>query len=455
MAGVIYNEGVAILLALFRHKHIECSLKLIDLADYKKGIQIDTEAEIHAVSFSSLQFPLAKMFIKSLTDKKPEGAIIVGGIHATVSPESCLEIPHIDAVVAGEGENFITWLIENWPCSLEKCTLPNIYPKGRPFTPLQRCDYVGLNTLPYPDRSSFNKESLRRAPEFILSRGCPFSCSYCANEYLNGIYGCRIRRKSPEYAIAELHDAFRIIDIPENRIITFHDDVFLLDIEWLSLFSQLYKKDFKNPFRCNTTASAVTDENVKILKEMNCAEVWIGIESGDEQYRKKILKKNISDEQIAKAFNTVHKYDLKAVSFNIMGCPGETVKDIKKTMELNRRCRVFHTSCSLFVPFPGTSLYEQEKAKNNIRELSIEEADLGAGISGLKNKPVSDREYVMYLKLLPLYSQGNWLLYFIVLIAGNLGILQVLLPILKKFKYLIKRYFKIQKIDKIDFDRTG
>lgn len=453
-AGVIYNEGVAVLIALVKSKGIQTSLQLIDLSDFKKGVSIDTAADVHAVSFSSLQYPLAKMFIQTLTAKRTRGSIIVGGIHATVDPQSCIAVPQVNAVVAGEGEHFINWLIANKASSIESCMLPNVYHKGKPFTPLQRGEYVDLNAFPFPDRTSFNKKALRRAPEFILSRGCPFSCSYCANEYLNSTFGCSIRRKTPEYAIAELQDAFAKIDIPQDRIITFHDDVFLLDIEWLSNFSILYQKSFKNPFRCNTTASAVTEEKIKILKDMNCVEVWIGIESGDEEYRRKVLRKNVSDDQIIKAFNSVHKYDIKAVSFNIMGCPGETVEHIKKTMELNRRCRAFHTSCSLFVPFPGTSLYEQEKAKDNIKELSMEEADLGAGVSGLKNKPVSDREYVMYLKLLPLYAKQNWLLYYLVMITGKLGILQTLLPVLKRVKYSLKRMFRLQKLDTIDFDRS-
>lgn len=82
------------------------------------------------------------------------GKIVVGGVHATVDRQSIINLPNVDMVVSGEGEEFFEWLIENFD-SPDECTLPNVYVRGKPATALCKSNYAVLNLLPFPDRSIF------------------------------------------------------------------------------------------------------------------------------------------------------------------------------------------------------------------------------------------------------------------------------------------------------------
>ncbi|MBN2140994.1 MAG: B12-binding domain-containing radical SAM protein [Desulfovibrionaceae bacterium] len=401
---VIYNEGVAVLSALARERGAETSLQRVDLADYRNAaFSVDPEADVHAVSFASQQHSLAYRVVAEINARRGRGIIIVGGVHATVARDEVAAMPGVDLVVSGEGEQAMQRLLDNPAAPLEGFDLPNCHLPGRPLAPLTRTEYVDLNSLPLPDRSIFERPLLREKPEFIFSRGCPFSCRYCANEFFNKTFGFKMRRKTPEYALAELENAFSTLDIAPDTLLIFHDDVFILDLEWLESFGALFRKRFKNPFRCNTIAKAMTEDKARLLRDMNCVEVWVGIESGDEAFRRRVLNKQVSDQEIVRAFELIDRYGLKGVSFNLFGCPGETIENLKRTFELNKRCKVYNTSTSIFYPFPGTSLYDQETARGNVRELSDEENDSGVSVFALKDYQVSRRDYFYYAKLLQSY----------------------------------------------------
>jgi radical SAM superfamily enzyme YgiQ (UPF0313 family) len=292
--------------------------------------------------------------------------------------------------------------------------------KGTELRPLQNADYVDLNLLPIPDRSLFEKNLLQKAPEFIFSRGCPFSCSYCANEFLNSTFGKKVRRKSPEYCLAELENSFDVLNIAEDTILTFHDDVFLLDPRWLEDFGKLYKQSFSNPFRCNTTASLVTEDRVRFLKEINCREIWVGVETGSEELRSRVLGKKISNEQIEKAFDLINKHGLRGISFVMLGCPGETAAHVEDTLKLLKRCKVYLPTVSMFTPYPGTTLHREAAAEDNIREFTEEEDDTFSA-TGMKRKNLTDAEYAYYADLIHFQAQSPPL-YYLIRAAHRVGI---------------------------------
>ena len=83
--GVIYNEGVGVLAAIAKEKNCQTSLRMFNLADFRKGFNIRENINIHAISFPSQQFSLAMQLINKIKlEDKGNGLIVVGGVHATV-----------------------------------------------------------------------------------------------------------------------------------------------------------------------------------------------------------------------------------------------------------------------------------------------------------------------------------------------------------------------------------
>jgi len=56
----------------------------------------------------------------------------------------------------------------------------------------------------------------------------------------------------------------------------------VLNMQWLEQFTKLYKRSVNLPFSCDERVELLTDDRVKLLKEANCKQVYLGVESGDE-----------------------------------------------------------------------------------------------------------------------------------------------------------------------------
>ncbi len=124
------------------------------------------EAETIGISFTTPQkneaFELAKYF------KKQRKILIAGGPHATHASDECGNAG-FNYVIKGYAEKNLLWLLSKPICK-------PVYKKGDPK----------INTLPYPDRDALPIKDYkyeidgRPATVIMTSRGCPFSCTFCA-----------------------------------------------------------------------------------------------------------------------------------------------------------------------------------------------------------------------------------------------------------------------------------
>ncbi|MFN7170868.1 MAG: B12-binding domain-containing radical SAM protein, partial [Candidatus Omnitrophota bacterium] len=219
-----------------------------------------------------------------------------------------------------------------------------------------------LDILPFPDTELFLKKfphlKLWKRQEIIAHRGCPYQCSYCFNHAYNELYknySFIYRSRSPENICAEIEYARSLREI---KSIYFVDDVFTLDLNWLKKFSPLYRKHIGIPFSCNIRLDNCSEEIVSLLKEANCYLVHVGIETGNEEIRKNILNKNISNETIIKNVKILNKFGIKILTENMLGLPGETYKLSLETLKLNSLIKPDIAIASFFTPYPGLKLTE-------------------------------------------------------------------------------------------------
>lgn len=140
------------------------------------------------------------------------------------------------------------------------------------------------------------------------------------------------------------------------KTVHFSDDTFSLDREWLIEFSTIYKKEIGIPFTCNLRANLVDENIIKKLKEANCFGVTFGLECGDEDYRNKILKKNLKNKDIIRCSKFLKKYKIKFNTLNMMALPGETAKMVFETISLNNKIKADFARVGFAVPYPGLEL---------------------------------------------------------------------------------------------------
>ncbi len=194
---------------------------------------------------------------------------------------------------------------------------------------------------------------------FITGRGCPDNCSFCFHVGLKRIMkglGSYTRRKSIDYVIREIEDFMSRYTL---RRLVFRDDTFVVDYDdYIRPLMVEYRKRIGIPFSCLVRADYMSEESVRDLAESGCFAVKMGVESGNEYMRNKIMHKDLSNEQIVECMGWFRKYGIMVQTSNILGSPGETLDSAWETLEFNAKLRPEHAWCSLIQPYPGTTMQE-------------------------------------------------------------------------------------------------
>lgn len=289
--------------------------------------------------------------------------VIFGGPHATYFPE-IIENKGVDIVCVGEGEGAIVELFDMLQNREDITQIKNLWVKKdaviykNEIRPLIQ----ELDALPYPDRSLYYGRydflENQNSREFILMRGCPYQCSFCYNHSLQKMYsgsGAYVRYKTVEKAIEEILDVKNKWGLGSAMIF---DEVMFLNKEWLFSFLKQYKEKINVPFACEARANLLDEEICQKLKEADCICVRIGLESGSNEIRNKILKKNLGDEQIEKAAHLIKQEGILLETYNMVGLPTETLEDAFQTLSFNKKIKADYAWCSIYQPYPKTDLAE-------------------------------------------------------------------------------------------------
>jgi radical SAM superfamily enzyme YgiQ (UPF0313 family) len=288
--------------------------------------------------------------------------IVFGGVHPTTAPEETLNKKSVDMVCIGEGELALTELLNRMEEDETVENIKNFWFKkeGIIIKNSVRPLIENLDVLSC-DRELFDYEKYLKARGYIADisagRGCPYSCTYCINHILQRLYkgkGKYVRLRSVENIIQEIQELQKKYRIEG---IAFPDDTFTYNKRWLKDFCNEYAKKVGLAFSCNGRIENIGSEICKALKDANCNSIMFGVESGSEKIRREILGRPISDEMIILAFKHAKDVSIKTFSYNMVGIPYETIEDIKKTIELNKKIEPDEVQCSIFYPFPGTDLF--------------------------------------------------------------------------------------------------
>jgi len=301
---------------------------------------------------------------------------IFGGPFATHFPK-CIHREEVDVLIRGDGEEPLLEFLNACDRGEDCSQVPNAWWKkdGQVMiNPIGKLE-PDLNKYPIPDRSIYYKYPyLRNAPDkqFMSGRGCPFNCYFCFNVGLNEMYNLKgknkVRRRSPELMIEELILCKK--NYPMKHV-TFNDDIFTFNAEWLEKFAPLYKKEVGIDFACQAHVNMLSDNVAKLLKEAGCSVVMIGLEAGNPRVRKDIMGKRFSNRQFYQFADTAHKYDMKIKCYNIVGNPTETLEEAFDTLEANAAAKIDFPWCALYQPIMGTVTYDIAIKNNCLPDESI------------------------------------------------------------------------------------
>jgi len=320
--------------------------------------------DIVAMSVNYLTYNMGLKVLSSI--KKRNFLVIAGGIHCTVDPDNVIKQDCIDILCRGEGEAAFRDLIQTMKKNLDYSRIPNLFVKkeNQIIRNEMRPLIANLDDTPYQDWSIYPEThfwkpflgKMYRGAEFTASRGCYYRCNFCFISSFFKAYGVKnhIRWMSPRRVVNELK---YLKDTYGVELIKFRDsNFFARDMQQLRELADLFGKEVKIPFILNTYARVVNEEKVRLIKDMGCLSISVGLETGSSYLRREVLKKHTTNEEFLNAVKIIRKFGIRCTSTNMIGIPHETRKMFFDTIDINRKANIDLADVSVIFPFPGTAL---------------------------------------------------------------------------------------------------
>ena len=364
-----YYHGVGYLSSVLRQAGHETTLVYLQSAPSRESFLSEVEtAHPDLVAFSSTthQHRFVEQCARWLREERPELPLLSGGIHPTLVPEQVIASDVFDFVCVGEGEHALLDLANALGNGKSATRIPNIWAvdaeSGRVIRNPLRPILTNLDMLPLPDRDLFGFADILAnnggVVDMMAGRGCPYNCSYCCNHALKACYkglGRYVRFRGVSNVLAEIRQLAERYHI---KTLNFQDDTFSLNRHWVTEFCRAYGTEHTFPFWINTRVEHLDEDLIRDLAQAGCQRVRIGIESGNEELRKTILKRLMSNDDFRRAFRLLHKHGIETYTCNMIGIPGETPEMIQETIDLNRELAPTRFQFSVFYPYPMTELYD-------------------------------------------------------------------------------------------------
>ncbi len=332
--------------------------------------------------------------------------VIWGGAHVNIRPEECLR--HADMVCRGEGEDALLELVQRMSLHGKiDSTIKNIWFKaenGIIRNELRNLE-ENLDKYPFPDFdldsqyvigdkgcTTLNEEHLKGEYSIMTSRGCPYSCRYCYNNYRRQHYdgkGKYLRVRSIESVIDELSQAKKIFK--NLTRINFWDDSFVArSVQDFERFKDFYKKRIDLPFFALIEPMAFNEDKIEMLKDCGLSNLQVGIQTGSERVNKEVYNRPVSNKKVLAVAESIKKMGIGAVYDLIFNNPYETKNDIQETIELLLQFpRPFSLQGYNLIFYPGTAITERALLDGHI---SLKpEVDDFTTIEGKEDSPIAMR----------------------------------------------------------------
>lgn len=283
--------------------------------------------------------------------KRRGKTVVAGGPHPTSLPEAVLSAG-CDFVVRGEGENTIPLLLEAMRLGktgiIENSEKPDLT-----TSPIPRFDLLRLD-----DYATVTVQT---------SRGCPFDCEFC--DVVN-LFGRIPRYKTSKQVIAELETLHRL---GARGSVFICDDNFIGSKKHARAFLQEltpWLRSRGEPFTFLTQASVnlgQDPEMIDLMTAANLREVFIGIESPDENVLHTSHKYHNIKNPLMESLYTLKKNGMEVIGSFIIGLDGETKGAGERICAFIEQTDIPVTMLGVLQAAPHTSLWHRLEQEGRLR----------------------------------------------------------------------------------------
>lgn len=329
----------------------------------------------------------------------PEKVIIVGGVHATLEYEGCMNKAPIDFIVLGEGEGTIIELLN----AMENKTAPDLIkgivyrdPATKKLVNTGQRAPVAIDSIPLPARHLFPMNNYFRykphyyfmrhpAASVITSRACPFNCIFCSTTLF---WDKKYRTRNAISVVDEIEFLVKQYQVKEILI---NDDCFLGNKKRIvEICDEIIKRKINITYQIppGVNFHLLDEELLKKLRDSGLYAIKPQFESGNETTLKYIRKK-INLDKGKKIISYANKLGLWTQTNCIIGFPHETKEDILSSIKYIESIPFDSVSYLVPIPFTHTDLREDYVKHNLIQACDPVNMDSPVNSLFLSNKEIT------------------------------------------------------------------
>jgi len=304
---------------------------------FRRGLKnVPKPTVILVTSMMTYWYPGVFQVIDIVKDIYPEVPVVLGGIYATLCYSHASEYSKADYIIRGEGEPETLKLVGELTGNRFEYPIPG----------------DGLDSLPYP---AFDLMPNLDYVCILTSRGCPFSCTYCASHIVYKGF----RRRDPICVADEIQFWRERYGVKE---FAFYDDALMVEAE--KNIEIILKEVLKRKILCNFhTPNGIhirfmTKELCGLMYEAGFKTIRLGLETSDVK-RQRSTGNNTTIEEFKKTVLNLKEAGFppdKIGVYILIGLPGQKPEELEETIRF-----VLETGAkpilAEYSPIPQTALW--------------------------------------------------------------------------------------------------
>ena len=309
---------------------------------FRKDLQsIETPDLVLITSLMTYWYPGVQETIEVIKEIFPHTPIILGGIYTTLCHDHAVKYSGASKVVTGAGEKDILKLAQEY-------TGFSVHPKFDPDD---------LDTYPYP---AFALQRTITYIPLLTSRGCPFSCTYCASHFLNP----KRMLRTPESVVEEIiywHAKYGVIDF------VFYDDALLVDAERhaVPIFEGIDKAGLNVCFHTPNAVHIreITTKTANLMFKVGFKTLRLGLETSEFDKRDQLDGK-VNAHEFKRAIDCLRSagFDQNQVGVYLLaGLPGQSLSSIEDSIKTVRQSGITPVLAH-YTPIPHTAIWDKAVA---------------------------------------------------------------------------------------------
>jgi len=340
----------------------DCDIEIADMRFEKRSLRdIISAFAPHIVATTAVTMCVyqAQDILKTAKEIDEGIFTVVGGSHASSWP-SDFNLPYVDAIVIGMGEDSFKEIVHAVSAKKKLTGIEGIAIPGKDRLTYTKPREINrnLSSFPFPRRDLTKKYhhqyrySISKSPMAMIStsRGCPNRCSFCA---IWKLMKKRYITRTPESVVEELATI-------KQKVVRFADGNTFGDIKRIhSLCDRIVESGLKKRLMMDISTNIVV-KNADLIEKMRKTGLFavvLGIESVVDETLDSIGK-NCTLNDHNEAINILHRNGI-AIAGNFIMQPDFEPSDFDRIEEYIIKKEIDLPVINILTPLPGTVLFEQ------------------------------------------------------------------------------------------------